>query len=258
MKRITLILCTMLLGCLPALFIAGCDSTGTRVHVGVGYGGYGGYYGGVAVDLMYRYPPGAGRPVGLASSARQPPTSRRPAAIGQATLGQAALGRRSSRAHAVGAKTLPQALMTRSRCRGPDHSNSASGIDADGKQPLSAAGRRGLLDDYREELIPNAHSPSPRPIARRLIHLRPSCGAAHLVELHRRPHRRRLDGPLDVRQDPLDLRPVQDEGDDPQRLTASRARERQTLVDPRQQQGPAVGGEATDGAPSFVGVDCAG
>ena len=61
-----------------------------------------------------------------------------------------------------------------------------------------------------------------------------------------------------MRQDPLDLRPIQDERDDPHRLTAPRARERQTLEEPRQQQGPAVGGEAAGGTPRLAGVDRAG
>ncbi len=69
MNRIRRFLFALLLGFAPALFIAGCDSTSTSVHVGVSYG----YYGGSGwYDPYYRYPPGYGRPVG-------PPPTRPPA-----------------------------------------------------------------------------------------------------------------------------------------------------------------------------------
>jgi hypothetical protein len=76
MKNIRRIFFALLLGFLPALFIAGCDSTSTSVHVGVGMS-YGGYYGGSGwYDPYYRYPPGYGRPVGPPVS--RPPVNRPP------------------------------------------------------------------------------------------------------------------------------------------------------------------------------------
>jgi len=84
---------------------------------------------------------------------------------------------------------------------------------------------------------------------RRLRRLEPQFGLRRCPGRQNRRWRGRL---VDVCQDPLDDRRIENEGDDPHGLAAARAQERQALADPRQQQRPAAGGKTAGGAALFA------